>query len=527
MNEKIVHHVLQAALDCGVKEFVICAGMRNSPFVEALRVQKDITTYYWPEERSAGFFAFGRCSQTKCPTAVIVTSGTAAAELLPAAMNAHYLSIPLLLITADRPQSFRGSGAPQSAEQMELFGTYTSFSEDITTSNCHLSQWDQRGTAHLNVCLEEPQSQPHQNSYQLKIDFKQPLKWTVNPADGMKELNHFLSEVAQPLVIIGTLPESCHEILIPFLLNLGAPLFLEAISGLREEPRLQHLRIRRTDKILESAKKNGYPIDGILRIGGIPTHRIWRDLEYLKDQIAVCHITENPFSGLSWHRKLIYGPIKEFISHYQLDFNFSSENGKRWLQTELEFERNLLKLFEEEPNAEVSLVHTLSKEITIGSHIYLGNSMPVREWDMAATNNPKDFSVSATRGSLNGIDGQISTFLGLCQQQKENWAILGDLTALYDMVGPWIIPQLPPLQITIAIINNGGGKIFERFSPHKEMLNCHNLSFEPLAKMWGLSYSRWETIPTIVTNHTDRIIEIIPDELATSRFWNKYNKLVL
>ncbi len=529
MNETIVNHVLQAALDCGVVEFVVCAGMRNSPFVEVLRLEKRFTTYYWPEERSAGFFAFGRTCQTKRPTAVIVTSGTAAAELLPAAMNAHYLSLPLLLITADRPQSFRGSGAPQSAEQVGLFGRYTSFAQDVIGPSCDLSKWDQRGTAHLNVCLEEPQSQPYRGLYQLQTDPKNTKQLDIDSTEGIDELNHFFSQTKKPLVIISTLPEESHEALIPFLIDLGAPLFLEGISGLREEPRLQHLRIRRTDKILEAAKEAGYPIDGILRIGGIPTHRIWRDLEYLKNQIALCHITESPFSGLSWHRSLICTPIKQFILNYQSScrkkVHFTPENSFLWLTSELEFEKKLIRLFEEEPTAETALVHQLSKAIPSHSHLYLGNSLPVREWDMAATSAARGLSITATRGSLNGIDGQISTFLGMCQPEKENWALLGDLTVLYDLVGPWILSQLPPLRTTIAIINNGGGKLFERFSTHKEMLNSHNLSFEPLAKMWGLTYHHWEKIPTIPPNDKDRLIEIVPDDSATKRFWNKYKQL--
>ena len=76
------------------------------------------------------------------------------------------------------------------------------------------------------------------------------------------------------------------------------------------------------------------------------------------------------------------------------------------------------------------------------ARVFLGNSLPIREWDLAATAVPRGLSVAASRG-LNGIDGQLSTFLGYAERQAPNWALLGDLTALYDLeAAPWIISQL-------------------------------------------------------------------------------------
>ena len=128
--------------------------------------------------------------------------------------------------------------------------------------------------------------------------------------------------------------------------------------------------------------------------------------------------------------------------------------------------------------------------------------------------------MSANRG-LNGIDGQISTFLGLCQPNRQNWAILGDLTTLYDMAGFWILPQLEQMNATIVVVNNGGGKLFARMYPYQEMLNAHTLNFEPLAKMWGLHYSRWEHVQTLPKTPACRLIELVPDTAATARFWDK------
>lgn len=526
MNEEIAHQVLQMALDKGVREFVMCAGSRNSAFVEALRVSKGIKTFYWPEERSAAFFSLGRSRQTNKPVAIIVTSGSAAAELLPATLEAFYSGVPLLLITADRPQRFRGSGAPQSAEQVGLFGKYVRFAADITKNKaCNLSGWDLRGPAHLNVCLEEPQREP-------KFTGKYPLKLTptveelrkVDLQRPIEILDRFISQVERPLVVVSTLKKQSQESVVKFLIELGAPVMLEAISGLREDPRLQSLRIRRIDHVLETAKQCGYPIDGVLRIGGIPTHRLWRDLEFLRDEIKVCGISEQAFSGLSWNRCVACAPIEVLLDQYSLDKCFNRYVSRKWLQHQHEFENKLIELFHEEPQAEASLMHHLSKIIPEASQIYLGNSLPIREWDMAAVSEDKGFKTYASRG-INGIDGQISTFLGLCCSQNAHWGVFGDLTTIYDMAGAWILPQLDAKQVNIVVINNGGGMIFEKMYPYSEMLNRHQLNFEPLAKMWGLEYVKWASVPRSIDCKSHRLIELVPDQASNERFNKKLNEL--
>jgi 2-succinyl-5-enolpyruvyl-6-hydroxy-3-cyclohexene-1-carboxylate synthase len=525
MNEEITYQVLQSCIASGAVEFVVCPGSRNSSFVEILRLDNELTTYYWPEERSAAFFAMGRSKLTGRPVAVITTSGTAAGELLPAAMEAFYSGIPLILITADRPQNYRGSGAPQSAEQVGLYGHYVQFCLDITeTDPSHLEKWHKKGPVHLNVCLEEPQKQPKFKGKKFLLKSDPAELQAPDFRDSKEILNHFLEQVKYPLAIVSTLkPEFC-EAVAEFLLGLEIPVLLEGISGLREDPRLQSMSMQRVDKILESATSAGYPIDGILRIGGIPTHRIWRDLEYLEGKVKVCALSEQPFSGLSWTRCVVEVPIDRFLKSYKLTKHFGLEKAGRWLNREREFQDKLCALFEDEPEAEPSLIYALSKIIPDDAHIYLGNSLPIREWDMAASRENKNWVVDANRG-VNGIDGQISTFLGLCRRQVDNWGFFGDLTTLYDMAAFWILPQLKEISLKIVVINNGGGKIFERMFPYKQMLNEHKLSFRPLAEMWGLDYLCLNNIQGFSGEIAKQFIEIIPNEAATARFWSEYAKI--
>jgi 2-succinyl-5-enolpyruvyl-6-hydroxy-3-cyclohexene-1-carboxylate synthase len=325
-------------------------------------------------------------------------------------------------------------------------------------------------------------------------------------------MNAFLDGLKHPFVVVSTLLRKDREAVVQFLLKLNCPVYLEAISGIREEPRLQHLRITYIKKL--------WDIDGVLRIGGVPTFRFWRDLEALNGKIPVLSISHLPFSGISW-AEVIHTDISKHLNEWK------GEYAPRF-QERMENDRRIFKaveeLIREEPRAEQSLIHALSKQIPKGAMIYLGNSLPIREWDLTATYANRDYKIYASRG-LNGIDGQISTFLGLCQPGQENWAILGDLTTLYDMAGPWILGQMPDVNVNIVVVNNGGGKIFAEVSPLKELQNLHSHNFEPLAQMWGLTYERWEHVVPISNTMKNRLIELCPDEQATIRYTKKYNQL--
>lgn len=507
-SKELALHIIQEAEKRGVKEFCLCPGARNSALLQVLLEKDNLKKYYWYEERSGAFFALGRARETQSPVAIIVTSGTAVGELLPAVMEAFYNRAPLLLITADRPRRFRGSGAPQSAEQVGIFSHYAPYAVDVSEDEiCSLDTWDGKGPAHLNVCFEDPNGM-------------------ANSSTGIPEkltLDQFVSHAKFPFVVVGALNEKNRQPVADFLLSYKAPVYLEGVSGLREDPSLQHLRIKRTEKIWPHAHKVGHAIDGVLRIGGVPTFRLWRDLEDKIGQVAVCSVSDSAFSGLSG-RKVTCNFSHPYFAEKNDIRDQLEPSTQSWLASDAIYTKNLQKLFHEEPFAESSLIHQLSKMIPKRSHVYLGNSLPIREWDLNADHTSRHFHVTASRG-VNGIDGQISTFLGMCRSETDNWAILGDLTTLYDMAGPWILRQMPEFNITIVVVNNSGGQFFSRMFPQKEFLHAHDLNFKPLAEMWGMHYERWTEIPESVTSHRARLIEIVPDAESSARFWQKLEQI--
>lgn len=523
-NTQLAKQVLEEVISQGVHEFCLCPGARNAPLVYPLANSSQVRIYYWPEERSAAFFALGRMKATGKPVAVVTTSGTAAAELLPAAMEAYYTGLPLILMTADRPRRFRGTGAPQSAEQVGLFHCYAHHSQDLVEGEaCCLDNWKQQGPIHLNICFEEPKDCDCQS---IQLDFCQAQRNGSSLPDFNPD-GHYLSFIQQarfPLIVVGSLPLHLREAAVRFLLQFNAPVYAEGISGIREDPRLEHLLIKRIEQIWDVADQSGYPIDGILRLGGIPTARLWRDLENKSGKIAVCSMSELPFSGLS-SSGVIHTDLALFFAWAETLKRVRQYPFAKWKQADQIAYQALLALFHEEPLAEASLIHQLSTQIPMGSKVYLGNSLPIREWDQAATYQSRSFEMGCNRG-VNGIDGQLATFLGFCTPEQENWSILGDLTVLYDLVAPWIGSQMWEMHANVVVINNGGAGIFARMFAHSAFQNHHELTFEPLAQFWKWRYEKWKSIPKSLTSiQGGRFIELIPDPESTVRFWQRMKKI--
>ncbi|MEC7840021.1 MAG: 2-succinyl-5-enolpyruvyl-6-hydroxy-3-cyclohexene-1-carboxylic-acid synthase [Chlamydiota bacterium] len=505
INATMAHNIIGHCILSGVSEFCICPGARNGALIDCLKEVKGLQTYFFFEERCAAFFALGRVKSTTKPVAVITTSGTAVGELLPAAMEGYYSGLPLLLISADRPRNYRGSGAPQSAEQVNIFGIYTPFSEDLQFGeDCNLQKWDQLTPAHLNISFEE--SYDHSFDHLPSLTFTEPYKKATTVKNYQyDELNLFLKESKNPIAIVSTLPEKDKSRTLEFLVKLGIPVYCEAVSGIRESVRLKHLRIKSIDKLWNSADSAGVSIDGVIRIGGVPTCRLWRDLE--KNRIKVVSISSLPFPGLSWS-DVIHVDLSEYLGRHNTVPHPCATHFRLMQTIDHAAYSKLSDSFIENPKAEKSLIHSISNQLPKDSIVYLGNSLPIREWDQCATYEDRGYRVFASRG-MNGIDGQLSTFLGLCESTKSNWAIVGDLTAMYDLAAPWVIEQIKCKNINIIIINNSGGKIFSYLFKNEQLQNNHTKNFKYFAKQWGLDYSICSEF-VITENRGPRIIEVIP-----------------
>ncbi|MEG3022504.1 MAG: 2-succinyl-5-enolpyruvyl-6-hydroxy-3-cyclohexene-1-carboxylic-acid synthase [Akkermansia sp.] len=506
----------------GVAEWIICPGARNVALLQSLAVCHDLVCRTHFDERSAGFFALGRIQELGLPVAVVTTSGTAAAELYPSIIEAYYQGRPLVVITADRPASFRGSGAPQAIEQVDMFGIYAT-TIDIENStdipNDIFDTWDWCSPLHLNICLGEPDFTREcapEDCYPKQppaIDYPHPV----------------LTELAQALrfqasrglvVIIGGLDPDEQEPALWLAKELKAPVLADATSGIREE--LSDLCLCDGDAILA---KNPPPM--VLRLGDIPVGRFWRDLEQLP-QTKVFSITRTGLAGLARDSHVIHCSMERVIEAIG---DISSVGDSCQL---FPISRKRSGLIEEllttYSSSEQALIHAISINASMADLIYLGNSSPIRLWNDYAQSTVPTENVRANRGA-NGIDGQISGFLGNSIETQEAWAILGDLTTMYDANALSLCRQLPESRRVIVILNNHGGGIFRHMKGaislsskmEQFLVQPQQFDFQQLANLWNAHYLTIDSTLNLdclddIPEKGLTLIELCPDEKETVLF---------
>lgn len=515
-----VLRALGAALDAlGVREYGVCAGARNAPIIAAL-VQRGAKVRHFADERSAAFFMLGRIMEARRPAAVLTTSGTAAAELLPAIVEAHYQAMPLVAITADRPSRYAGSGAPQAIEQAGLFGGYARYHDlDASDARAKWAPANDLGIArplHLNVRLEEALGRSQSATDPTANDVvPDALEGDLSAADRQR-WDAFWASDDELLVLAAGLHPADVPAARDFLVALGAPVMPEATANLHAISELHPLLLRGGEKSLRRCAARR-----VLRLGAVPSWRWWRDLDSRED-VRVLNVTRAPFRGLARSRNVDTVPWAIL------------RNAGSVARPEAPEKRDgdylLEGLLESHPRSEPAWMRHVSRLIGGSARVFLGNSLPIREWNLAADIPRPGTTFFANRGA-NGIDGLVSTWLGISADAAEAWCIVGDLSALHDAGAPWILPQLPVARRRLVVLNNGGGKIFSRvawlkpMSPEgmRVMENPHGISFEPWAKLWGLKY-RLFTDPREVRddNAACAVWEIRPDPGETDAFWSAW-----
>ncbi len=538
-NSELARKVVQTCWNAGCREFVLCAGSRNSPLVlellELELVTADLKIWNFFEERSAAFFALGRSKITGVPTAVVTTSGTAAAELFPAVIEAHYSGEPLILVTADRPPSFRGSGAPQAIDQENMFGENVELFIDVGVhSHGELddlytfqeqSQSDLRW--HINVAFDEPLVSVGEGDRVGAL--KGGEAFANRSAEDWDDWNdweigkYFCDQGGAGVVVLGYLSGSDRSPeLVEALRELAWPIWADACSGLREDESIKSLIINDEPLFFTDYKEK--ETARVLRIGGVPSLRFWRDLEDLEGIEVLSLRPPGGFSGLGRISSVMKDDVVQTLR------KILEQEKAQDLEATGHDAARIEALLEKYPHSEPTWMKELSTLIPQQSLVFLGNSMPIREWNLAATFDDRALRCYASRGA-NGIDGQISTFLGLSANEGESWAVFGDLTTLYDLSAPWVMKQLKSGKRRLVVLNNGGGRIFSRL-PHLAglsgekklvMENHHQTHFEHWAAMWGLTYLKVTKTEELsldkIAAEDSILIELCPDLEQTEAFW--------
>lgn len=514
-NAVLAAEVLTTLRAAGVFSLVVCPGGRNAPLVLAADASREaFEVLHFFEERSAAFFALGRIRRDNRPVAVITTSGTAAAELLPAMLEAVHGGWPLIAVTADRPRALRGTGAPQTIDQAPLFTAARVPVLDIDAPGQLASL--PSGAFHLNVCFDEPLATRPVALAAAAEARAEPRRTWITETEAGKEWGDFFKRVRNPLVLVSSLTEEESRAVAPWLASLSSPLYLEEISQLRGHRDLQEFSLHSGENILTSRECRA-TCDGVLRIGGVPTPRLWRELD--GDPRPVLHVSRVPFPGLSRQEPVL--PLA-FFGALANGATPSGNDCGQLLRRDRSIAAATTELLAREPRSEAALVRAIAGRIPENARILLGNSLAIREWDLAVPRTETSRTFFANRG-VNGIDGLVSTALGLAGAGRPAAAVIGDLSALYDLAGLWPAARSDGADMTIAVINNGGGKIFGGMFHNTAFLNAHALHFRGWAEMFGWHYARICSAMETWPPESPRLVEIVPDEEATTRFSQAYS----
>lgn len=444
-----------------------CSGARNHPLLKELHKEEVL---FEVDERIASFKALG-LSKVAGPVGICTTSGTAVSECLSAMLEAHYSGAPLVLITGDRPKKMHGTGAPQTIDhEIITRGARKSFHEVSLEEFQKMDLQNLEYPAHINVLIDDTKEN----------DFK------VVQHNDLESFRIFLKGKKKPLFILS----HCEKNLRPIaeeLTKRKLTFYSESLSGARD------LSFIKTEKKAIELFKNGF-FDCVIRIGHTPLSKVWRLIEMAP--LPVFHFDSRGLPGMSFGETLKITPqeiLSNTIFHEALDtlLPYPVADETPWKLNEL-----CLKF----PDSEICYFQKLNDLLPSGASVYLGNSLVIRLFELTQS---KNFEVFGNRG-VNGIDGQLATAIGLAQGLKNHlYVILGDVTALYDLSSFKDIPQ----NLTLIIMNNKGGRIFDMLGLDKRIVMEHEFNFEKISKAFGLTYSN-----SFDDLNFANIIELFPDQ---------------
>jgi 2-succinyl-5-enolpyruvyl-6-hydroxy-3-cyclohexene-1-carboxylate synthase len=517
-------HFVGGLADTGVDMAFISPGSRNTPLILAFAAESRIRDVSVRDERSAGFAALGYAKATGVPAVVVCTSGSAAAHYLPAIVEANQSATPMIVITADRPIRLRGTGAPQTMDQVDLYGSHVKLFVDLDTSDRSGAHGEAIALVRTAVAL--PAGPVHGNA-----PFDEPLvpdepvapaaPRAVTPvaqtdADHVDITGHLTGR--KILIVVGGRGGVALSRAVNELANrIAAPVVADPQSNVTGPNVLTHgdLVVSAHDADARSLALNAHRPDVVLRLGPIPTSKpLWTWMEHSGvDQILVhrSRLTD-PLDSAAL--TLDVDPLR-LLKSLEIPANPDHRFVDAWVAMDRVVASTLTAAISELPFPnEPAIAHAIASSVPDHSILFVGSSRPIRDLDAFGHTRPS-VTVIANRG-VNGLDGAISTALGSALTGTPTTLYIGDVTALYDISALTETQRLgSPLRI--VVVNNDGGGIFS-FLPQSRSSTVpnavyerhwgtpHGLSIAAIAHSMGLS-SRTVTSYDELTRALERPIE--------------------
>ncbi len=509
-NRRFTSALASALADLGVEHACISPGSRNTPLIAGLAAEDRIRKWTLIDERSAGFFALGLAKATERPVVLACTSGTAAAEYHPAVIEASQSSVPLLVLTADRPEELRNVGAPQTIDQISLYGTAVRMFADALAPDA-ATPTDAPADIAIDIWAHATATPP--GPVHLNLPFREPLLEvaeglefdTVVPPQEPAPAPLLLSEISSRLdgqnglIVAGrnndpAFPEACAEL----AAATGFPIIADPLSGLRfgTHP-LDHV-LSCGDQLAAAGALESLRPEVVVRFGPVPTSKpVWA---WLQNHPEIDQILIDDQSRDATGSAATILEIPAATAAAAIAAGVETVARASWMEawTALDVAAGKLvarsldqAVFPNEP-ATAAIVTRFAPDDSI---LTVGSSMPIRDVDAFGGVGSRPLRVFGNRGA-NGIDGIVSAALGAAASGANAIALLGDVSMFHDLNSLGAAVQLN-LPITIIVINNDGGGIFE-FLPQADpslldpktfetyLTTPHATDFVRLAQAFGL-----------------------------------------
>jgi 2-succinyl-5-enolpyruvyl-6-hydroxy-3-cyclohexene-1-carboxylate synthase len=492
---------------CGMTDAVTSPGVRNAPITLTLAAQAGVRAHSVVDERAAGFVALGLAKRSRRPVAITCTSGSAAANLVPAVVEAREAGVPLIVLTADRPPELREVGAGQSIDQVKLYGSHAKWFVEVgnhetsratavhhraLACRAYWTALDGRpAPVHLNFPLREPLTPVEE-----ELD---PGVWQGRP-DGAPWVRRSaatphaataIEPAARGAIVAGAMPPGSP---LPALAaRLGWPLLADATSNLRCGPHERSAVIAHYDVLLRLERFcAGHKPGFVLRAGDLPTSKALR--AWLADVPQWAVDPQRTWQDPTHEADLLLDAVDAGAAAEPAD--------PAWLESWRRADALVpAALAETTDPFEPKVWSAVADAAPPGSLLWVASSMPIRHVEAFVPAADKALLFLANRGA-NGIDGTVASAAGAAlAHDGRTIVLLGDLALLHDLGGV-VAAQGLGAELTIVCANNGGGNIFDHLplagaaDPalfERHIVTPSGIEIEHVAALAGMDYVRAET----------------------------------
>ncbi|MFC4387183.1 2-succinyl-5-enolpyruvyl-6-hydroxy-3-cyclohexene-1-carboxylic-acid synthase [Gracilibacillus marinus] len=552
----------------GVHHVVVSPGSRSTPLALTMAEYQQFNLWVDIDERSAAFYALGIAKRLKQPVCLLCTSGTAAANYYPAIIEAHYSRIPLIVLTADRPNELRDVGAPQAIDQIKMFGDYVKWFHEMAlpSSEPNMLRYVRNqakravitatsgisGVVHLNFPLREPLLPDFSLEGIWGTPFVGVASYTTSTTSldeaVLNEIYEMLKKEKNGIIVCGPnhfdqLPDAIVHLAEKWQL----PIFADPISGLRNGSHSKSHIIETYDAILKSNHvRTNMSVDFIIRVGAMPISKPY--LLWIQQQSNVKHIVIDQVGGYSEPVNVdtyfLFGEVSHILRQLAtVPISFHPTFLMSWQK----WNAMAKEVLKSNARNELTEGHVISgiQSVSADDHIvFASNSMPIRDLDSFWLCSDKQIELHANRGA-NGIDGILSSASGMSATNKRTTLVVGDIAFLHSLNG-LLMANKYHLPLTIVVVNNNGGGIFsflpqaKQDSPHYELLfgTPQQMTLSHLAKAFDIAYEKprnWkEYVQALTASYQRKDVTII--EVETERAnnvqwhqtkWDQIEKIML